>query len=155
MVLAGCSTERRPAESGATNINAAAVAAQDDIDTYAAGALQATPPAAAVKPTSAPAPVEKVAANPNPAPSPEPAVATTRPTPVREAATTERNESYRCAGQTRVSTRADDSEFERAARDAPDDQRPGGGVWQKGNGQDVRADRDALDHTAPAGCTAN
>lgn len=156
--LMGCSAERRSADTGTANINAAAVAAQGDIDTYAASTLQATPPASSPpSPKAAPVapPVEKVERKPDPQPSSEPAVVPSRPAVIRQVASGDATETYRCGGQTRVSARADDSEFERPPRDAPAEQRPAGAVWQKGEGQDVRAGRDTLAGAVPAGCTAN
>lgn len=151
-MLAGCSSEQRGAESGAANINAAAVAAQGDIDTYAASTLQSAEPVATPLPKAAPAapPAAKVAA-PRTAPTAAPAVAKNSQVAAVPIGTT----AISCDGQTRVSARAEDADFVRADRDAPVEQRGSSGVWQPAAGPAVQTDRAAGEQPSSIRCATN
>lgn len=150
VALAGCSSEQRRNDSGATNINAAAVAAQGDIDTYAANTMQAAAPTPEPKTAPVAPPVEKLAARSEPAPKPAPATAGNS----QAAITPIGSEVVSCNGQTRVSVRADDAEFARPDRDAPANQRAATGAWQPAAGPAVETDRDAGDQPTPVRCAA-
>lgn len=161
IALTGCSTEQRAANTAATNINAAAAAAQGDIDTYAANTMEVAVPAATPLPKAVPtpAPVERIAAA-----TPSASV----PAVDRQVPPESRVEAYPCpaqgmgtgqgvaqaVGQTRVTGRPDDAEFARPDRDAPA-QRATASVWRKGDGQDLSAGREAGEQPANAGCAAN
>ena len=161
IALTGCSTEQRAGNSGTTNINAAAAAAQGDIDTYAANSMEVAAPAATTVPKAAPAdaPAERLAAKPAPAASPAAEVLGNRQAALIDASDPPRpcptQNIANVADQTRVSGRPDDAEFERGGRDAKV-QRATVNVWQKGDGQALRTGRDAGEpQVASVGCTTN
>lgn len=100
LALWGCGSEQRIENGPTADINAAAEAAQGDIDTYAADTLEPVPPQRQAR-TLIPAPAQKPedtsdARDADPAPSPEPtatsdvaAAADVADEPVANAATTQ------------------------------------------------------------------
>lgn len=148
-MLCGCSAEHRTT-SATADINAAAEAAQGDIDTYAANTLQASLPERPA-PTVTETTRARVATT---EPSTEPVPTAPSPSETQTVALTNATDpSFRCAGETRISVRAEGDV--KPGEDGAANSRAGAGVWTKGDGQDLRGDREASDRPATAGCTAN
>lgn len=149
-LLAGCSVEER-ADSGSTaDINAAAQAAQGDIDTYAANSLDAAPVGPEAVTRRAPvALASRIAPADSAAPGNDSAPEIAASGEALAVA------AYRCPGDLLVSVRFDEAAGTATIRaDGRDlaalaDQSPASGMWYKGDGYELRGSGRTAAYTAP------